>query len=107
MDPHALTEVGDALTVISLGLAAAEDDLLSCLVVMGEPEPQHAVDDWVDQVVDLLRAVDEVAGLHRATIARSLARHPDATDVRSETGGATTPRAPITSADDPSAVAPR
>lgn len=107
VDTHALTEVSDALAAISQGLAAAEDDLLSCLVVMGEPDPQHRVDDWVDQVVDLLRAVDEVAGLHRATIARSMARHPDPPAVPSGTGRPVASLAHSASSDDPSAAAPR
>ena len=29
--------------------------------VLGEASSQHAVDDWVDQVVDLLRAIGELA----------------------------------------------
>ena len=41
---------------------------------MGEPDPQRTVDGWVDQVVDLLRAVDEVAAQHRATLARGHGR---------------------------------
>lgn len=91
VDTHALTEASAALGGVGQALAAAEDDLLSCLVVMGEPDPQRELDGWVDQVVDLLRAVDEVATQHRATIARATARHPDAVD-------APTPHAPVADA---------
>lgn len=79
VDTHALTEVGAVLSSVGHDLAAAEDDLLSCLVVMGEPDPQRALDGWVDQVADVLRAIDEVVVQHRATIARATARHPDQT----------------------------
>lgn len=91
VDTHALTEASAVLERVGQALAAAEDDLLSCLVVMGEPDPQRKLDGWVDQVVDLLRAVDEVAAQHRATIARVTARHPEAVD-------APTPRTPATDA---------
>ena len=80
VDSHALTGVSAVLEGVGQSLAAAEDDLLSCLVVMGEPDPQRAVDGWVDQVVDLLRAVDEAAAQHRATIARATARRPEVAD---------------------------
>ncbi len=52
-------------------VAAAEDDVLACLVVTGEPRPQRVVDDWLDQVADTLRALGEVAG----GLAPGLARH--------------------------------
>lgn len=74
VDPHALPEVGAVLADVGRGLAAAEDDLLACLVVLGEPDPQRELDAWVDQVVDVLRSVDEVTTQHRATIARATAR---------------------------------
>lgn len=67
--------MSDVLQSLSEAVTAAEDDLLAALVVMGEPEAQHAVDGWVDQVVDLLRAVDEVATQHRTTLARAQTRH--------------------------------
>lgn len=73
-EPPALPEVGDALQALSDSLAAAEDDLLASLVVLGESDAQRTVDGWVDQVVDLLRAVDEVATQHRTTLARAHAR---------------------------------
>ena len=43
-------------------VAAAEDDVLACLVVTGEPRPQRVLDDWLDQVADTLRAAGEAAG---------------------------------------------
>lgn len=77
VDTSALPRVRAVLGRVGEELAAAEDELLSCLVVMGEPDPQRALDGWVDQVVDVLRAVDEVATQHRATIARATARRRD------------------------------
>mgnify|MGYP001032052694 FL=1 len=41
--------------------ADAEEELFSMIPVLGEASSQHAVDDWVDQVVDLLRAIGELA----------------------------------------------
>ncbi|MFC7486732.1 hypothetical protein ACOCJ7_10875 [Knoellia sp. CPCC 206453] len=70
VDTPALTEVRAVLEGLSGTLGSVEDDLLACLVVMGEPDPQRAVDAWVDQVVDLLRAVDEVTGQHLSTLSR-------------------------------------
>lgn len=67
--------VSDVLQSLSDTVAGAEDDLLASLVVMGETDAQRTVDGWVDQVVDLLRAVDEVATQHRSTLARAHARH--------------------------------
>ena len=42
-------------------VAEAEDDVLACLVVTGEPRPQRVLDDWLDQVADTLRALGEAA----------------------------------------------
>jgi len=70
----ALPEVSRVLETLSETVASVEDDLLSCLVVMGEPRAQRTVDAWVDQVVDLVRAVDEVTSQHLATLARVTAR---------------------------------
>lgn len=88
-----LTAVSDVLRGLSDDLAKAEDDLLSSLVVMGETDAQHTVDGWVDQVVDLLRAVDEVAVQHRATLARASARHatPDRATTDADTDADATP----------------
>ena len=70
IDTPALTEVSRVLEGLSEVVAAVEDDLLSCLVVMGEPHAQQVVDAWIDHVVDLLRAVDEVTDQHLTTLAR-------------------------------------
>lgn len=40
---------------------AAEDEVLAVIPILGEAAGQQAVDDWVDQVVDALRAVGEAA----------------------------------------------
>jgi hypothetical protein len=50
-------------------VADAEDDVLACLVVTGEPAAQRVVDDWLDQVADTLRALGEVADDLAPTIA--------------------------------------
>jgi hypothetical protein len=91
VDSHALTEVSAVLGSLGQVVAAAEDDLLSCLVVMGEPDPQRSLDGWVDQVVDLLRAVDEVTTQHRATIARATARQPEVVDAPASRAAETGP----------------
>ncbi|PRY61267.1 hypothetical protein BCF74_10615 [Knoellia remsis] len=72
--PARLTEVSRVLDDLRDRLAAAEDDLLSSLVVLGEPEAQRTVDGWFDQVVDLLRAVDEITDQHVVTLSRAAAR---------------------------------
>lgn len=74
-EPPALTAVSEVLRGLSDTLGGAEDDLLSSLVVMGEADAQQTVDGWVDQLVDLLRAVDEVSVQHRTTLARATSRH--------------------------------
>lgn len=75
VDTPGLTDVSRVLGGISQMVASVEEDLLSCLVVMGEPDAQHTVDAWVDQVVDLLRAVDEVTDHHLTTLSRVSTRH--------------------------------
>lgn len=77
IDTPGLTQVRGVLEGLSGAAATVEDDLLSCLVVMGEPDAQATVDAWVDQVVDLLRAVDEVTGQHLATLSRVSTRLTD------------------------------
>lgn len=62
----------DALRAV---VAAAEEDLLSCLVVTGEPRPQRVVDDWVDQAADTLRALGETAEDLGPVISRYAAPH--------------------------------
>ncbi|MDT0213608.1 hypothetical protein Q9R29_06880 [Rothia sp. ARF10] len=73
-DPPSLLGVSTVLEALSDTISRVEDDLLGSLVVMGEAEPQRAVDGWVDHVVDLLRAVDEVTAQHRTTLALAHSR---------------------------------
>ena len=54
----AVTALGDLRSLVG----EAEDDVLACLVVTGEPRPQRVLDDWLDQVADTLRALGETAG---------------------------------------------
>ncbi len=65
---HAVVARLDALRDV---VTAAEDDMLACLVVTGEPRPQRVLDDWLDQVADSLRALGETAD----ELARPLARY--------------------------------
>lgn len=58
-------------------VAAAEDDVLACLVVTGEPRPQRVLDDWLDQVADTLRAVGEVAADLAPVVGRYAVSAPD------------------------------
>ena len=41
------------LKALITAAADAEEELFSMIPVLGEASSQHAVDDWVDQVVDL------------------------------------------------------
>ena len=49
------------LDALRATVTAAEDDVLACLVVTGEPRPQRVLDDWLDQVADILRGIGEQA----------------------------------------------
>ena len=60
-DPALARAAADALFALRDRVADAEDDVLSSLVVTGEPRPQRVLDDWLDQVADTLRAVGETA----------------------------------------------
>lgn len=85
------------LDALRATVAAAEDDVLACLVVTGEPRPQRVLDDWLDQVADTLRALGETA----ADLSPSLARHAvapvDAVDAgpRVPADRTPAPRAPV------------
>ncbi len=70
-DPDAARLVLGALDDLRATVATAEDDVLACLVVTGEPGAQRVLDDWLDQVADTLRALAEVAD----DLAPTLARH--------------------------------
>ncbi|HSO64731.1 MAG TPA: hypothetical protein VLQ78_06485 [Ornithinibacter sp.] len=60
-DPSRAGAVLARLDDLRAAVAAAEDDVLACLVVTGEPRPQRVLDDWLDQVADTLRALGEAA----------------------------------------------
>ena len=73
-DPqHAATALA-RLEGLRTTVVEAEDDVLACLVVTGEPRPQRVLDDWLDQVVDTVRALGEQA----ADLSPGLARHAGA-----------------------------
>lgn len=69
-DPERARAAVAQLDALRDAVAAAEDDLLACLVVTGEPRPQRVLDDWLDQAADTLRALGEQA----ADLSPSLAR---------------------------------
>ncbi|HET7820058.1 MAG TPA: hypothetical protein VFL10_00920 [Ornithinibacter sp.] len=58
------------LDALRAAVAAAEDDVLACLVVTGEPRPQRVLDDWLDQAADTLRALGERAADLSPTLSR-------------------------------------
>ena len=70
-DPELARAAVARLDDLRATVTAAEDDVLACLVVTGEPRPQRVLDDWLDQVADTLRALGEQA----ADLSPALARH--------------------------------
>ena len=72
VDPAALGGAGRALAPLRERAAEAEDDLLSAPLLAGDAGLQHALDAWVDHVVDALRAVGEEAA-EQATVLRAVA----------------------------------
>ncbi len=72
-DPQLARAALDRVGALRATLRAAEDDVLACLVVTGEPRPQRVLDDWLDQVADTLRALGE----HAADLSPALARHTE------------------------------
>ncbi len=72
-DPELARAALERLDALRATVSAAEDDVLACLVVTGEPRPQRVLDDWLDQVADTLRALGEDA----ADLAPALARHTE------------------------------
>ncbi len=89
-DPSLARTALDRLDALRDLLPAAEDDLLACLVVTGEPRPQRVLDDWLDQAADTLRALGEAA----EEVAAALAPH--AAPSRAEAPDATAPVIPLT-----------
>jgi len=71
------------LDALRATVTSAEDDVLACLVVTGEPRPQRVLDDWLDQVADTLRALGEQAADLAPPLARFVAA-PPAPDDRPE-----------------------
>ncbi len=72
-DPQLARAALERLDALRATVSAAEDDVLACLVVTGEPRPQRVLDDWLDQVADTLRALGE----HAADLTPTLARHAE------------------------------
>ena len=70
-DPELARAAVAQLGALRATVTAAEDDVLACLVVTGEPRPQRVLDDWLDQVADTLRALGEQA----ADLSFALSRH--------------------------------
>ena len=73
-DPERARAAVAQLDALRHTVTAAEDDVLACLVVTGEPAPQRVLDDWLDQVADTLRALGETA----ADLTPALSRFADA-----------------------------
>ncbi len=69
-DPELARAAVARLDALRATVTAAEDDVLACLVVTGEPRPQRVLDDWLDQVADTLRAIGEQAADLSPTLAR-------------------------------------
>lgn len=78
-DPELARAAVARLDALRATVTAAEDDVLACLVVTGEPRPQRVLDDWLDQVADTLRAIGEQASDLSPTLAR-FAAAPGARD---------------------------
>jgi hypothetical protein len=72
-DPALARAAVESLLALRESVADAEDDMLACLVVTGEPRPQRVLDDWLDQVADTLRALGETA----SDLSPALARYAD------------------------------
>ena len=87
-DPELARAALARLDALRAAIGAAEDDVLACLVVTGEPRPQRVLDDWLDQVADTLRALGEEAAVLSPTIAR-YAVAPGASGAPAEPAGAT------------------
>lgn len=85
-DPQLARAALAQLDALRATATAAEDDVLACLVVTGEPRPQRVVDDWLDQVADTLRALGEQA----ADLSPGLARYSDAVAVTNDAADAGT-----------------
>ncbi len=102
----------DRLEALREVVTRAEDDVLACLVVTGEPRPQRVLDDWLDQSADTLRAIGESAsdlgprltrwtgppGAQTSDAPAVAAQTSDAPTVAAKTTDPLTPDAPTTDA---------
>ena len=68
----------DVLPILAERTLHAEDDLFSVIPILGEPVGQRLLDDWVDQAVDLLRAIGESASELDQRLALAHAAQQDA-----------------------------
>ena len=89
-DPQHAAAALAQLEALRIAVTEAEDDVLACLVVTGEPRPQRVLDDWLDQVVDTARALGEQA----ADLSPGLARHTDAFQTTDPATGSASDQAP-------------
>ncbi|MBM6400902.1 hypothetical protein [Phycicoccus sonneratiae] len=87
-DPLRARAATSRLDALRDTLAAAEDDVLASLVVTGEPRPQRVLDDWLDQVVDTLRALGEAADEVAAALAPFAGTPGSSGEDLGSTGGA-------------------
>lgn len=78
-DPSRAGAVLARLDALRAGVTDAEDDVLACLVVTGEPRPQRVLDDWLDQVADTVRALGERAADLAPATSRYAGPAPDTT----------------------------
>ncbi len=77
-DPLRARTAAARLEALRALLAECEDDVLSSLVVTGEPRPQRVLDDWLDQVADTFRALGESADEVALALAPHLQSAPSA-----------------------------
>ena len=95
-DPELARAAVARLDDLRAAVTAAEDDVLACLVVTGEPEQQRVLDDWLDQLADTLRAVGERA----ADLSPTLARYAKAASAVDDTPDAEPDLAPTLDAQE-------
>lgn len=67
-DPRTVATVRAALDAVRRHAIDSEDEALCVLAVVGEPMAQQALDDWIDQFADTLRAMSTAAEEHRETL---------------------------------------
>ena len=97
-DPEPARAALARLDALRAAVVSAEEDVLACLVVTGEPRPQRVLDDWLDQVVDTLRALGETVDRLAPPLARDTAP-PASTHPPRPAGTTATPVSGIRPAD--------